>query len=58
MEGLQRYQGEVMNKAKLQEAFQNKLANARVSGIGREEDWLEMRALLEALLGAFNSTTR
>lgn len=50
---LERYQGELLNKGALHALFRQRVAKARAKGLGADEDWTGIRAVLEAILSAF-----
>jgi len=54
--GLQRYQGEVLEKQKIQERFFRKVQTAKANGPGGDAfDWRGLRSILESIFGAFHN---
>jgi hypothetical protein len=53
--GLQRYQGEVLEKQKIQERFFEKLQLAKANGLGADAlDWRGLRSIFERIFAAFH----
>jgi hypothetical protein len=53
---LQRYQGEVLEKQKIQERFFRKLKTAKANGPGGDAlDWRGLRSILERIFAAFHT---
>lgn len=50
---VQRYQGEVMNKSALQDAFRRRARRALRDGIAENDDWSGMRAVVSSIQTAF-----
>lgn len=54
-EGLSRYQGELLEKRRLHDAFRAKVRSTK-DGTAVDADWSGMRAVLDAIRGAFNTS--
>lgn len=52
-EKVKRYQGKLLNKAAIQNRFEEKLSNAIDAGIKDENDWLELKLVFEQIFTAF-----
>jgi hypothetical protein len=58
MQGVGRYQGEVMNKAEIQERYERLLEKAAIDNASaRDHDWSGMRLVFESIFSAFKGQT-